>query len=170
MSITDKYNRAFQRLELEKTADAYIERYGTSDGYLPEEYASAYIRLEKEASVQHVVDSFAPDTQYIPAGYVAALEKHGMLQQMGQAAVNTAKGMMGKIDPGKIKLTQKTMGDGSKKLIKTLNPDAKNVTLGDMGRFYGSKALGAMGRNPGTTAAVGAGTMGAGGLYAMSGD
>lgn len=166
-SKLEAYEAAYERLTLEKTAEAYAEAYGTEDGYLPEAYFGAFIELEKEAHVEMMVNTFAPETGYIPAKYVSALEKEaGLLTQLGTAAKNTAKNLMGKVSPGSTQYVQKTLADGSKKMVKGLN---QNATLGDMGRFYGAKALGAMANNPGTTAAVGLGAGALGTGYMMGG-
>ena len=172
MSITDVYERAMERHDLEKTAEAYIDAYGTADGYLPAPYFAAYIEMEKEAHVEMLIDTFAPETGYIPAQYISALEKEAFAPVVANvvkttapkaggnfftAMKNTARGMMAKTNPN----ATMQLGDvGTKTTRKVLTDRA---TLGDMGRFYGSKALGAMANNP-TATMAGAGLVGAGGI------
>ena len=179
MSIIDAYERAYERHGMEKQAAAVVEAYGTADGYLPESYFSAFVEMEKEAHTEMMIDTFAPETGYIPAAYVDALEKEASFAMATNVVKstapkaggffsslkNTARGMMAKTNPN----ATMQLGDvGSKTTRKVLTDKA---TLGDMGRFYGSKALGAMANNPGATMAVGGlGTAAAGyGGYRMMG-
>lgn len=176
-SKLEAYEAAYERLTLEKTAEAYAEAYGTEDGYLPEAYLGAFIALEKEAHVENMVNTFAPETGYIPAKYVSALEKEASRLQAAREAVqnatkafggkmkDTARSMMSKVNPESIKAMPgfgpKIPGTNSHKAFKVLK---ENAPLKDQARYYGAKALGTMANNPGTTAAVGlgAGTLGTG--------
>ena len=169
-SKLEAYEVAYERLTLEKTAEAYAEAYGTEDGYLPEAYLNAYMELEKEAHVENMVNTFAPETGYIPAKYVSALEKEAGLQAFGNMMKNTARGMMSKVSPNAVRMDSKVLAgaQGPVRPFKVLN---ENATLGDAARFYGAKALGTMANNPGATAAgLGLGAAGAGyGGYRMMG-
>lgn len=159
MSIVNVYERAYARHEMEKEAEAVVDAYGTADGYLPEAYFGAFLEMEKEAHAEMLVSAFAPETGYIPARYVGALEKEAqILAQFGNALKNTAKNVMSKVSPG---ATQQLGNIETKTMYKGLTDKA---TLGDMGKYYGAKALGVMSKNPGATLA-GAGVLGTGAAY-----
>ena len=152
MSIVNAYQQAMERLDHEKTAQAYIDTYGTSDGYLPENYFNAFVEFEKEAHADFMINTFAPDTGYIPAAYVEALTKEAnILTSLGKGMKTTAQNIMGNTKnlATDIATKRKVLGSGA--------------TLGDKARFYGAKALGAASQNPAlTVGAVGAGTLGTG--------
>lgn len=156
MSIINAYERALERHELEKTAQAYIDTYGTADGYLPKAYMGAYIQMEKEAHAEAMVTMFAPETGYIPAQYVSVLEKEaGFLSTVGQGMKNTARGLMGKVNPNAIRMDANVLSAGAQGPVRPFKVLNNNATLGDMGKYYGAKALGVMANNPGTTLAAG---------------
>lgn len=155
------YEAAYSRIELEKTAEAYANAYGTSDGYLPHAYLSAFVAREKVAHVENMVNTFAPETQYIPAKYVNVLEKEALITPFGGMLKNTAKGLMGKVNPNSL---QQLGNVETKTMYKALN---SNATLGDAAKYYGAKGLGVMANNPGTTLAVGGLGLGGAGYAAM---
>lgn len=169
MSTLSAYEKAYIRLEQEKTAQYLVDSYGTQDGYLPPEYASAYLQLEKEAHEQRIVDCFAPETGYIPANYITALEKEAGLINMIQ---NTGSKLIRGGGSGLRKMKKSgVVGRADGKFV--LN---NNAGLGDAAKFYfnkGKRQLGAqMIKNPGTTAAVagvGAAGLGYGGYRMMGG-
>ena len=157
MSIIDVYERALERHDLEKTAEAYVDTYGTEDGYLPDAYFGAFIELEKEAHSEMMVDTFAPETGYIPAAYVEALEKEAGLIDAG------IKGLKGigtaiskKIKPGGYQskggnfgLKQTTGGGGVN--VKAFGKDynISNQALGYGAGALGVGAIGATGAGAG---------------------
>ena len=134
MSIIDRYEKAYQRIEQEKVADYLVQRYGTSEGYLPKGYAGAYVELEKEAHIQNIVDTFAPETQYIPSHYVEALEKQAFITALGKSMASAGgKGLGKMIGSGAVKQT-------GKEGIKSMQL-AQGAGLKDTAKFYGNKAL-----------------------------
>lgn len=155
------YEAAYSRIELEKTAEAYANAYGTSDGYLPHAYLSAFVAREKVAHVENMVNTFAPETQYIPAKYVNVLEKEAFITQFGGMLKNTAKGMMGGL---RNKGVTNMVSEAGKPAYTGLKSTA---TLGDAAKYYGAKGLGVMANNPGTTLAVGGLGLGGAGYAAM---
>ncbi len=46
------YEAALARLDAEKTAEAIIDAYGTSEGYMPGPYLLAFDQMEKEAGIK----------------------------------------------------------------------------------------------------------------------
>jgi hypothetical protein len=170
MSISSSYTKAYERIEQEKTAEYLVDSYGTEDGYLPASYANAFHRFEKEAHVQNMVDTFAPDTQYIPAGYASALEKEAgfinMVKNTGSKLIRGGGSNLRKMKKGG------TVARANGKFVL-----GDKAGLGDAAKFYlnkGKRQLGAqMIKNPGTTAAIGAGVGVAGvggGAYMMGRD
>ena len=159
MSIIDVYERALERHDLEKTAEAYVDAYGTEDGYLPAAYFGAFVEMEKEAHAEMMVAMFAPETGYIPAAYVEALEKEAGLIDAG------IKGLKGigtaitkKIKPGGFQSSGgnfglKQMRGGAGVNVKAFGKDfnISNQALG-----YGAGALGVGGLG---AAAAGTGYM-----------
>lgn len=138
MSTLSAYEKAYNRLEQEKTAQYLVDSYGTKDGYLPDEYASAYLQLEKEAHAQKLVDHFAPDTGYIPGHYVDALEKQAFITQLGKTLSSAGgKGLGKMIGSGTVKQTGK---EGLKSMQL-----AQGAGLLDTAKFYGNKALSSAG-------------------------
>ena len=49
MNKVAAYQLALARIEAEKTAEAIIENYGTSEGYMPGPYLLAFDQMEKDA-------------------------------------------------------------------------------------------------------------------------
>lgn len=159
-SKLEAYEAAYERLTLEKTAEAYAEAYGTEDGYLPEAYLGAFIELEKEAHVEMMVNAFAPETGYIPAAYVEALEKEAgfvgdMITRAGKfLSTRGGKGLGQQIGSGAVKQT----GKGGVSTMK-LGPNAGFM---DTMKFHGNKAMSNVGtfmKNNPTATAVGLGGM-----------
>ena len=160
MSIIDVYERAYERHEMEKEAEAVVEAYGTADGYLPEAYFGAFVEMEKEAHVEMMVNTFAPETGYIPAAYVEALEKEAgfvgdMVTRAGKAlSTQGGKGLGQQIGSGVVKQT----GKGGVNTMQ-LGPKAGFM---DTIKFHGNKAMSNAGtfmKNNPTATAVGLGGM-----------
>ena len=168
MSIIDAYTRAYERLEYEKTAEAYAEAYGTSDGYLPENYLHAYIYPEKVASEENKIASYAPSTGYLPEGYSEALEKQAFkaISDLGMGLVRSGA-----------KAGQKAGAKAHASDLATRSPmkfkPAADATFGQQMKTHGANLMQRTGQfmthNPYAATAIGAGGVGLAGYGAYRG-
>ena len=161
MSIVDIYERAHHRLEMEKEAQAIVDYYGTSDGYLPEAYFGAYMQMEKEAHEEYLIDTFAPETGYIPAAYVSVLEKEAnIIADLGKGLIRSGA-----------KAGQKAGATAQASDIATRTgmkfKAAPDATFGQQLKTHGANLMQRTGQfmanNPNTAAAIGVGGVGAAG-------
>lgn len=142
------YEAALDRIEAEKTAEAIIENYGTSEGYMPGPYLLAYDRMEKEGALK-------------------------FLQEFGKGLLRS--GAKGAKETGSI---VKATRDASGNVVKgsggwRMN---KNLGAGDQLKYLGNRMKMGIGRRLQTTGgqatlaagAAGTGALGAGGIYAAT--
>lgn len=144
MSIIDVYERALERHDLEKTAQAYVDTYGTADGYLPESYMGAFIEMEKEAHVEMMVDTFAPETGYIPAQYVSVLEKEaGILDAVAKGTKGIGTAITKKVQAGGLQSAGGNFGIKQMQSGKGINFRAFGKDFGMSNQALGNTAVGA---------------------------
>jgi hypothetical protein len=86
------YQVALDRIETEKRAEALIDAYGTSEGFMPESYLLAFDRMEKEGGFK-VLQEFGKGL--LRSGAKGARETGSIVKATRDASGNVVKGSGG---------------------------------------------------------------------------
>lgn len=92
MNKVAAYQLALARIEAEKTAEAIIENYGTSEGYMPGPYLLAFDQMEKEGGIK-ALQEFGKGL--LRSGVKGARETGSIVKATRDASGNIVKGSGG---------------------------------------------------------------------------